>query len=192
MFDLKYNGELPNINLTDREIQYFSNKFQSNKPILLLQTNGGAQTEHKYSWARDIPSSTVIEIINHFKNDYNIVHIKREDQIGYADTTPVSDTFRGLCVLIQQSTKRLLIDSFAQHVASALEMPSSVCWIANSPKVFGYELHDNILANKFNNSPELKNSYLSKFNITGDILEFPYNSENDVFDTKSIIESLSK
>ena len=192
MFDLKYNGELPSINLTDREIQYFSNKFQSNKPILLLQTNGGAQTEHKYSWARDIPSSTVIEIINHFKNDYNIVHIKREDQIGYADTTPVSDTFRGLCVLIQQSTKRLLIDSFAQHVASALEMPSSVCWIANSPKVFGYELHDNILANKFNNSPELKNSYLSKFNITGDILEFPYNSENDVFDTKSIIESLSK
>jgi hypothetical protein len=94
--------------------------------------------------------------------------------------------------LIQQSTKRLLIDSFAQHVASALEMPSSVCWIANSPKVFGYELHDNILANKFNNSPELKNSYLSKFNITGDILEFPYNSENDVFDTKAIIESLSK
>jgi hypothetical protein len=192
MFDIPYNGEQPVINLTTRELQYFQNKFASDRPVLLLQTNGGAQTEHKYSWARDIPSAAIVKIINHFKNDYNIVHIKREDQIGYTDTIPVSESFRGLCVLLTLSNKRLLIDSFAQHAASALSLPSTVCWVTNKPEVFGYDLHTNIVANQFTNKPELKNAYLSKFNIAGDLIEFPYNSEDEIFNVESIIESLSK
>jgi len=52
MYDVPYNGEQPKIYLTGREVKFFENKFTSDRPILLLQTNGGAQTEHKYSWAR--------------------------------------------------------------------------------------------------------------------------------------------
>ena len=192
MFDIPYNGEQPVINLTTRELQYFQNKYASDRPVLLLQTNGGAQTEHKYSWARDLPSTVIVKIIEHFKNDYSIVHIKREDQLGYTDTVPVSESFRGLCVLLTLSSKRLLIDSFAQHAASALSLPSTVCWITNEPEVFGYDLHTNIVANKFTNKPELKNAYLSKFNIAGDLIEFPYNSEDEIFNVESIIQSLSK
>jgi uncharacterized protein YhdP len=33
---------------------------------------------------------------------------------------------------------------------------------------------------------------LSKFNITGDLIEFPYNSEDEIFNVEVIIESLSK
>jgi len=192
MFGLEYAGEQPVINLTIREAQYFQNKFATEKPILLLQTNGGAQTEHKYSWARDIPSTAVVKIIEHFKNDYTIVHIRREDQLSYNDTIPVTDTFRALCVLLALSSKRLLIDSFAQHAAAALELPSTVCWIANKPEVFGYDLHDNIVANEFTTEPELRNAYLSKFNIAGELIEFPYNTEDEIFNVEAIIESLSK
>ena len=49
MFGLEYAGEQPAIHLTQREVQYFQNKFAADRPIMLLQTNGGAQTEHKYS-----------------------------------------------------------------------------------------------------------------------------------------------
>jgi hypothetical protein len=192
MFGLEYAGEQPVINLTIREAQYFQNKFATEKPILLLQTNGGAQTEHKYSWARDIPSTAVVKIIEHFKNDYTIVHIRREDQLSYNNTIPVTDTFRALCVLLALSSKRLLIDSFAQHAAAALELPSTVCWIANKPEVFGYDLHDNIVANEFTTEPELRNAYLSKFNIAGELIEFPYNTEDEIFNVEAIIESLSK
>ena len=192
MFNIPYNGEQPELFLTEREKQYYQNKFNSDKPIMVIQTNGGAQTEHKYSWARDLPSVVVVEIINKFKEDYYIAHIRREDQLGYENTIPVTDSFRGLCILLALSAKRLLIDSFAQHAAAALELPSTVCWVANKPKVFGYELHDNILANSFTNKPELRNAYLSKFNIAGDLIEFPYNSENEIFDIEVIIESLSK
>lgn len=192
MFDVPYNGEKPELFLTQREVQFFQNKFAADKPIMVLQTNGGAQTEHKYSWARDIPSTAVVKVIEHFKEEYYIAHIRREDQLGYEHTIPVTDSFRALCVLLSLSKKRLLIDSFAQHAAAALDLPSTVCWVVNKPKVFGYDLHDNLQANPFTNKPELRNAYLGKFNIAGDLIEFPYNSEDEIFDVDAIIESLSK
>ena len=192
MFDVPYNGEMPELFLTEREKQFYLNKFTADKPIMVIQTNGGAQTEHKYSWARDLPASLVTKLIDTYKDDYHIAHIRREDQLGYENTIPVTDSFRGLCVLLALSSKRLLIDSFAQHAAAALDLPSTVCWIANKPKVFGYELHDNIQSNSFTNKPELRNAYLGKFNIAGDLIEFPYNSENEIFDLETIIESLGK
>lgn len=190
MFDIPYNGESPKIFLTDREIKYFSSKFSSNKPILLLQTNGGGQSNIPYSWARDIPTMVANEIIHEFRSEYEIVHIRREDQIPLEYTIPITDSFRALAVLIGISEKRLFMDSFCQHTAAALELPSTVCWITNNPTVFGYDIHDNILSNPFTVKPELRNSYLGKFNIGGELMEFPYNNEQEIFDVNKIINSL--
>ncbi len=82
------------------------------------------------------------------------------------------------------------MDSFLQHTAAALNKPSTVLWVANSPKVFGYELHDNILANPHTNKPDLKSSVFSKYNIIGLLEEFPYNDEKEIFDVDKVIESL--
>ena len=191
MFSLPIADKNPEIFLTDRERQFFSNKFASDKPILLLQTNGGAQQQElKYSWARDIPVHVAMAVIEEFKKDYHIVHIKREDQFSYPDTTPVSDNFRAISVLIELSSKRLMMDSFGQHVAAALNKPSVVCWIANKPEVFGYDIHTNILPNKFTRKPELKQAYLQKFDISGNLVEFPYNNERGIFNIDEIISSL--
>lgn len=84
------------------------------------------------------------------------------------------------------------MDSVAQHMAAALNLPSTVCWVVNKPDVFGYGIHDNIIHNPFNKKPELRNSYLQPFNIGGDLLEFPYNSEFEIFDSAKIIESINK
>jgi hypothetical protein len=183
----KTTGELF---LTQREIDFYSKKFVSDRPILLIQTNGGAESDIKYSWARDIPSYVIENIIHEFKNDYNIVHIRRDDQLQYDGTFGVSDTFRALIVLISLSDKRLMMDSFGQHASAALNKPSTVLWIANSPKVFGYDIHTNIISNPETSSPELRNSYLSKYNIGGDPIEFPYNNESEIFNTQDIIKSL--
>lgn len=192
MFGIKYNGEMPELFLTNREIEFNRNRFVSDKPIMLLQTNGGAeQQQNKYSWMRDIPSKVVVDVIEAAKERYNIVHIKRQDQIGYDFTTPITDNFRSLLVLLSMSSSRLLMDSFAQHAAAALNLPSTVLWIGNSPTVFGYDLHHNIKANPFTKEPELRNSYLQKFDIFGDAVQFPYNSEDEIFDSKKVIDSLS-
>jgi hypothetical protein len=183
----------PELFLTDRELNFFKHRFISDKPILVLQTNGGVGgQELKYSWARDIPSCVVMEVIEEFKEKYNIVHIRREDQIGYEGTISVTDSFRSLAVLLELSDKRLLMDSFAHHAAAALKKPSTVLWIANSPVVFGHEIHDNIMALPETHKPELRNSYLSKYDIAGNPVEFPYNSESEMFDVATIIESIKK
>jgi hypothetical protein len=190
MFNLPIVKKKGELFLTKREVDFFANKYNSDKPILLLQTNGGGQSELKYSWARDIPSYVVLEIIKTYSQAYNIVHIRRDDQIKYDGTIGVQDNFRGLLVLIAMSEKRLLMDSFAQHAAAALDKPSSVLWIANSPIVFGYDMHTNIIANKETNNIQLRSSYLNKYNISGDLQEFPYNDEREMFNLDEIIESL--
>lgn len=192
LFGLTYNGESPSLYLTDREKKFFGTKYTSDKPILLLQTNGGVPNDIKYSWARDIPYKTVQAVIEEFKDSYNIVHIRREDQLGFEHTFAATDSFRAMGVLIDNSEKRLFMDSFAQHTAAALNKPSTVCWIANKPDVFGYKLHDNIINNPFTVKPELRNAYLGKFNISGDLLEFPYQSEDEIFNVDEIIKSLKK
>lgn len=181
----------PQLFLTEREKQFFGHKFTSDKPILLLQTNGGApQQELKYSWARDIPSNVVLSVIEEFRNEYNIVHMRREDQISYEYTTSVTDNFRSLLMLIELSEKRLFMDSFGQHAAAGLKKPSTVLWIANKPEVFGYPIHTNIVSNPFTTKPELRNAYLQKFDIIGNPLEFPYNNELEIFNVDEVINSL--
>jgi len=190
MFGVKYSGEMPELFLTSRELDFYQKKYQSDKPIMVLQTNGGFNKELKYSFARDLPSSAVIKIIDHFSPKYNIVHVRRDDQIAYDKVTAITSGFREVLALTLLSKKRLLIDSFLQHACAALNLPSTVCWVTTSPKVFGYEMHDNILANDFTRKPELRNSFISKINFIGDPIEFPYNSEDEIFDVDKIIESL--
>lgn len=192
MFGIEYNGEMPEIHLTAREQKFYAVNYITDKPIMVIQPNGGSPSEMKYSWARDIPFDTVQDIVNQMHEDYAIVHIGREDQSKYENTIPVNATFRQLCVLLSMSSKRLLIDSFAQHVAAAYNLPSTVCWIANKPEVFGYDIHDNIRANEFTAKPDLRSSFLTEFNIQGDLLEFPYRSETEIFDKEIILNSLKK
>ena len=190
-YGLEYNNETPIVELNEREKMFYFNKYQTEKPIFILQTHGGAQQqESKYSWARDIPRNVIQSVIEEFKNDYHIFHLKREDQFGFEHTTPLTDSFKGVACMINRSSKRLLMDSFGQHTAAALNKHSTVLWIANKPNVFGYEIHDNICSNPETSKPDLRFSVFSKYNIVGALQEFPYNSEMDIFDVDRVIQSI--
>lgn len=191
MFGVEYNGEEPKLYLTNREINFYSNQFASEKPLFVIHTNGGgADQQIKYSWMRDIPNQTAQAVVDAFANEYNVIHIRREDQLPLNNTTPVTADFRALVVLLKLSSKRLLIDSFAQHVAKSLDLNSVVCWIGNKSSVFGYENNTNIQANIETATPELKQAVFSKYNIAGNLLEFPYNDEKEIFNVEDIIEAV--
>lgn len=192
MFDLEYAGEQPQLYFSKREIDFYSRSYKFDRPIMVIQTNGGGIDQQvKYSWMRDLPIDIAQKIVNHFANDYSILHIRREDQLSLENTTPVYADFRSLAILIMMSSKRLFIDSFAQHVAKALNLDSVVCWIGNTPDQFGYSNNINITANPETRKPELKNAVFSKYNITGDPIEFPYNDESEIFNVDDIINALS-
>ncbi len=192
IYGLHYNNEQPKIYLTQPELDYFSPFYKLDKPILAIQTNGGPQGQgFQYSWTRDIPEPTVLNVIDHYKNDYAIIHIKRKDQYTYPDTMQALDGFRSIAILLQMSSKRLLIDSFSQHLAAAMNVKSTVCWVTTKPTVFGYKLHDNIQANLFTKEPQIQNSVYQPFNLAQDIHSIPYNNLNEVFDVNKIITSLN-
>ena len=96
-----------------------------------------------------------------------------------------------LLYLLTMSEKRLLIDSSLQHGAAALKLPSTVLWVATNPKIFGYDLHDNIVANISKTIP-LPDSYLFDYNFHGSLHECPIFEGDVLFDFDKIINSLTK
>jgi hypothetical protein len=49
--------------------------------------------------------------------------------------------------ILAVSQKRILIDSSLQHAAVGMGLKSTVLWIGTSPNNFGYDFHNNIIAN---------------------------------------------
>ena len=192
LFNLKYSGEQPQIYITQPEADYFVPYYNTEKPILALHPNGGpAGLDYKYAWTRDIPEPCILDIINHYKNDYTIVHIKREDQKPYPDTFQALDNYRSIAVLFYLSKKRLLIDSFSQHLAASLNLKSTVCWVTTKPEIFGYKLHDNIKANPFTKEPLIQDKAYQAFELSENIHTVPYNNLREIFDINKIIESVN-
>jgi hypothetical protein len=193
MFGIPYNAELPELFISHKERTSLGKLFESPKPIMVLQTNGGVPNQtDKYSWPRDLPIATAQKVVDHFSKDYNVVQIRRNDQLELKGVYTATAEFRTLAVLLMMSEKRLFIDSFAQHAAAALGLASVVCWIANTPEQFGYSMHTNLIANAPTLEPELRNAMFSEYNITGPAPEFPYNNEEEVFDADAIIAALSE
>ena len=193
IYGLNYNNEQPQIYLTQPEIDYFTPFYKTDKPILAIQPHGGPEgLGYQYSWTRDIPSINVNEIIEYYKDDYTIIHIKRPDQIIYENTLQALDGFRSIAILLQIADKRLLIDSFTQHLAAALNKKSTVCWISTKPEIFGYKHNINIKSNPFTKEPNLVSAVYNPFNLAQDISSIPYNNLNEIFNTNKIIESINK
>jgi len=196
LYDLNYFGELPEIKFNYRQLQFNQNLWYREKPIFLIQTNGGPLEGQKYinSWTRDIPPYLLSTIIESFKDDYHIIQVCRhKNQAIHPDVEVISEPMSNteLFGLVQASSKRLLIDSSLQHVATALNKKSTVLWIGTDPKVFGYDLHDNISANLNDDNFKRPESYLFDYGFTGELYECPVEDMRTMFDVTQIINSLN-
>lgn len=191
---VSYNGEKPIVKFSQLEIKVAESwATQFNKPLFFLQTNGGAPGQQlNVSWARDLPLNIAEEIVKKYKDKYTILHIRRDDQPALNDTILHNPSLRDLMVTFLFSSKRLLIDSFPQHLSAALQQQSTVCWIANDPNVLGYSIHDNIKASSKIIEENNRFSFLEKYDITGNVRQFPFQNMESIFSAKQIIESLEK
>jgi len=172
-----------------------SNKFVRNRPVLLIQTNGGPMKEQPfdYSWARDIPRPIGEQIVNAAKKEFHIMQVCRTDSqvlpgVDEVFNQPLSNM--ELFSILRVTSKRVLIDSCLQHAAAALNLPSTVLWVATSPIQFGYKLHTNVVANKPKQEPKLPDSYLFDYQFHGMMHECPYASVDEMFDINTVIKSI--
>jgi hypothetical protein len=193
LLGIKTTGPKPEIYLTQRELMFIERKLEKNGPVLLIQNSGGAENQgHPYSWSRDIPPSIVNNVVVSVKDKFNkILHVRRENQPAIDNTIHVTDNLRNLFCYVALADKILGIDSLIQHVAAAFNKPSTVCWITNSPDVFGYSIHNNILATGHKNFSHQIDHYLDQADWVGsNFYQCDYADLNTIFSTEKIVESL--
>ena len=194
VYSLEYRGELPELVFNLRQKQYGINKWKRDRPVMVIQTNGGPLTDqpYPYSWTRDIPYSTAQDLVYHFSNDYHIIQIARNEVNKLNGVEFINEPMSNmeLFSLLLMSQKEILIDSALQHASAALGKKSTVLWVATSPKVFGYEMHNNIQAT-LPQDVKLPDSYLFDYNFNGAIHECPLLDDN-IFDINEIIASVNQ
>lgn len=190
--------DLLNIKYTEQQPAIFVNFVQRQligiwkrpRPTMVIQTGGGPVQGQKYSysWTRDMPEDVARTIVNKFKDQYHIFQITRPD--GYylegveRIDQPVSNL--ELFAILVDAQKRVLIDSCLQHAAAAFKLPATVFWIGTSPTVFGYKLHNNIVASIPKKANQLIGSYLFDYQFENNIHECPYMELKDMFDLSVI------
>ena len=198
MYGLDYNGEMPQIKfnpLQRKGAKDFWPSRANGKPIMVIQTNGGMYQEQRpYLWARDMPVVLAQKLVDHYEKDYHIFQVTKPSSEILDGVEAIKDpmTNMELVSLLLHSDKRILIDSCLQHAAAALKMPSVVLWNGTSPKVFGWDMHNNIQAKKPAKC-KLPNSVLFDFDFTGQEAEYPYvDEDDDIFDFDKIVEAVDK
>jgi len=196
VYGLEYNEESPELVFNLREKQLAGTLWQSDKPIMVLQSSGGLFEQEGaflYKWTRDMPIGLMNAIVEEFKSYYNIFQVTRPNAPVGNGVIPVDKHYSvmELMTLLLRSEKRVFIDSCMQHGAAALNLPSTVLWIGTNPKVFGYDLHNNIVANQKNNF-KLPDSYIFNYNFDGITHECPYKDESEMFDTDEVISSIKR
>jgi hypothetical protein len=196
LYRLNYNGEKPELVFNLREKQLANTLWESDKPIMVLQSSGGLYNEEKgnrYKWTRDMPVGVMNKVVEEFRGNYNIFQVTKLNGVVADGVVVVNKEYSvmELMTLLLRSDKRLFIDSSLQHGAAALNLPSTVLWIGTNPKVFGYELHDNIVANQIENF-KLPDSYLFNYDFNGITHECPYKDEAEMFDVDAIIASVKR
>lgn len=200
VFGIPYSGQQPTMYTNFKFEDIAVSKFYRSKPIMVIHTNGGPyDASDNYdknlisSWTRDIPTAVANNVIQTYKDKYHIFQICKSKQNVLTDAEAiVTPTYnQELFNLLRLSEKRLLIDSSLQHAAAALKLPSTVLWVGTDPKVFGYDIHNNITP-KIDTPTNHKNikAYLYDYELYGDPIQCPYPS-SDLFDTEMIIGSLA-
>jgi hypothetical protein len=196
LLEIEYKEQTPYFH-----VNYAQNKLQlqwiREKPILLLQTTGGPFSAdpnlppapiNPYCWTRDLPIEIARVIVEKYSNDYHIIQVTKQGGYGLQNVERLDKPLSNieLFSLITASRKRILIDSVLQHASAAFRMPSTVFWIGTSPKVFGYNMHTNIVAKLPKKANQLINSYMFDFNFDNNTHECPYMSINEMFDIESL------
>ena len=192
---IEYKGQQPQVYVNMAQ-KMTTGLWKRNKPTMVIQTNGGPlnQQKYNYSWSRDIPFDIAQEIVNNYKKDYHIFQVTRPDSQKLDGVEVIDNPLANmeLFALLIEAKKRLLIDSCLQHAAASFRLPSTVLWIGTSPKVFGYDLHDNIVANPPQGKVKLIDSYMFDYNLDGVLHECPYIDHNEMFNLDDIYNSINK
>ena len=198
MYDIPYDKKEINPYLPMNGMQeIWTKEWQRQKPVLLLQTNGGPLDENMqpnaYAWTRDMPLAVAEIIVKAAAQKYHIIRVCRSNSYHLEGVERVDAPLNNfqLFSLVRASQKRALIDSSLHHAAAAYKIPCTVLWVGTHPEMFGYDIHDNICAREPSGNVKRVDSYIFDYDFHGNHHEFPYYSNDVIFNSEEILNSLA-
>ena len=195
MYGMEYDNEYPELHFNHRHHEIVRQNFQRDKPTVLIQTNGGApdpEGKRLYSWARDMPMITAQGVVDRLKSKYHFFQICYNEQQVLKDAEPIQGLNEmELFALLKDTKGRVLIDSSMQHGAGAMNLPSTVVWIANEQEVWSYTCHNHILPKVEKKFDTPAKDLYQRYDIGGSTDEYPYETD-DIFDVDEIVSSVEK
>jgi len=191
---LKYDNQTPTI-IPNYSHGILLGYWKRLKPVLVLQTGGGPMEGQKYpySWTRDIPMGLAQAIVQKYSSEYHIIHVTRPNGYSLENVERFDKQVSNmeLFSMLVASKKRILIDSSLQHASAALNLPSTVFWVGTSPKVFGYNIHNNIEAKLPKIHNQLIGSYTFDYQFENNLHECPYMDVSSIFDVNKILSTIN-
>ena len=192
LLGIEYTNQYPvlNFNLVQQRL---ANMWKREKPVLVIQTNGGPFNSGLiYSWTRDIPFDVALMIAEKYSKTHHIIQVCKPSSRKLPNVEVLDEQMSPMEIflLLAIADKRILIDSCLQHAAAALNVESTVFWIGTSPKNFGYVLHNNIVANPPTNVTKMIDSYLFDYSFDGVTHECPYFTIEEMFNVSEIIKNI--
>ena len=189
LMGLKYTEQQPKIHLNYVQQQLIG-LWTREKPIMVLQTNGGPGDGQSlsYSWARDMPQEVAQTIVNKYKDQYHIIQITRSNGyvLGNVERLDKKISNIELFAVLGAAKKLVLIDSCLQHAAASFNIKATVLWVGTSPTVFGYKLHNNIKAQLPKKANQLIGSYLFDYQFENNTHECPYIDVKEIFSVEQL------
>jgi len=178
--DLEYDVNKPVLHFNQIEQQnalLLQQSYSNGKPMVAVQINGGMGSSPRhinFNWFRDLPPQYVQPIINKYKDIFTFIQIRANNQIQLENCTQVDLSLREIFLLLSQCKTALTIDSVTQHVMATFQKPSLVCWVGNSPIVYGYSMHTNVMSNLEFKHDNLE-SYLDPYPLQTQGHQCPHN-----------------
>ncbi len=193
LMDIEYKKQLPVI-LPNYPQGMLLGLWERPKPIMVIQTGGGPMggQRYSYSWTRDMPLEVAQEIVKKYYQQYHIIQVTRPDGYPLDNVERLDQKMSNmeLFSLVVKAQKLVLIDSCLQHAAAAMKKKSTVLWVGTSPKVFGYDLHNNLVAKLPKKANQLIGSYTFDFQFENNIHECPYMDVKQIFDINTILSNI--
>jgi hypothetical protein len=192
LYDLELDSNPPQLFFGLSELDKYEKIFKSDKPIFVIHPYGGS-TEN-YNWVRDIHPNMAQQIVDHYSKTHTVYQIKGKNQPLLEGAIAAEQNVRKIAALLKVSDKRLLIDSFSQHLATSLKLKSTVCWYLTSPKSYGYLMHNNLILNNKTTSRFKPFTFTSPpgINLSEPLDNCPFESLESLHTFDNIIKELNK
>jgi ADP-heptose:LPS heptosyltransferase len=192
LYDLKLNPNPPQLFFGLSELDKYKKIFKSDKPIFVIHPFGGGTKN--YNWVRDIHPIMAQQVVDHYSKTHTVYQIKSKEQPLLEGAIAAEQNVRKIAALLEISDKRLLIDSFSQHLAASLKLKSTVCWYMTSPKSYGYSTHNNLTLNvkSTHQFRPLTFTVPQGINLSEPIEMCPFESLENLHTFDNIIKELNK